>query len=241
MYVNQVGGNDQLVFDGRTIAASSDGTIVARGKAFEEDLLFVDVERKKSGPAVLSGEIGEAEPETVAAVYSALVLGTRDYMRKCGFKKAVIGLSGGIDSAVTCAIAVAAVGKENVLGVAMPSPYSSGHSLDDAQSLAKNLDIEYSVVKIEEAMSALDHMLAKQFTGLSSDVTEENIQARIRGMTLMAISNKLGHLVLTTGNKSELAVGYCTLYGDMCGGLAVISDVPKTLVYDISRYINKTA
>src|SRR5262249_6404239 len=162
----------------------------------------------------------------------------RDYMAKCGFKKAVIGLSGGIDSAVVAVIAAKAVGSENVLGVAMPSPFSSDHSVTDARQLAKNLSIEFRTVPIEPAMKGFDDMLKEQFGGKHRDVTEENIQARIRGATLMALSNKFGYLVLTTGNKSELAVGYCTLYGDMCGGLAVISDLPKTMVYDLARIAN---
>ena len=243
MYVNQVGGNDQLIFDGRSLVVDAHGQLAARGAAFEEELLFVDIESKggAENQYSLRGTIKEFPSDRTANVLSALILGTRDYMSKCNFRKAVIGLSGGIDSAVVCAIAAKAVGPENVLGVAMPSPYSSQGSLDDAQQLAKALGVTYEVIAIEKAMLAYDDMLADQFKGLSRDVTEENIQARIRGATLMSISNKLGNLVLTTGNKSELAVGYCTLYGDMCGGLAVISDVPKMLVYDLARYINEEA
>jgi NAD+ synthetase len=241
LYVNQVGGNDQLIFDGQSLAVDATGTLMAQGAAFEEDLVLVDVERQKDGTISVSGAKPQGTRTGTADVYAALVLGTKDYMRKCGFKKAVVGLSGGIDSAVTVAIACAAIGRENVLGVAMPSPHSSGHSLSDAESLAVNLGIDFSIIKIEEAMHAFDHLLSERFAGLALDVTEENIQARIRGVTLMALSNKLGHLVLTTGNKSELAVGYCTLYGDMCGGLAVISDVPKMMVYSVANYINESA
>lgn len=255
VYVNQVGGNDQLVFDGRSIVLDSEGRLVARAAAFKEDLLLVDVEAIKQHelkdeklddsnvpfrqPLTVSGQIRESSSDRTINAYEALVLGTRDYIRKCGFSKAVIGLSGGIDSAVTAAIAVDAIGQENVLGIAMPSPYSSQHSIDDARNLAQNLAIEFRLVPIENAMAAFDGMLAPIFAGKEKDVTEENIQARIRGVILMAISNKLGALVLTTGNKSELAVGYCTLYGDMCGGLAVISDLPKMHVYDVARYLNE--
>jgi NAD+ synthase (glutamine-hydrolysing) len=241
VYVNQVGGNDQLIFDGRTIACDAQGNLVACAVAFAEDLVIVELERERDGSVSLKGTLTAPPINQIADVHDALVLGTRDYMRKCGFTKAVIGLSGGIDSAVTCAIACAAIGAGNVLGVAMPSPYSSGHSVTDAEDLAKSLGVEYSLIPIGEAMNAFDAMLAQQFSGLSSDVTEENIQARSRGLILMSISNKMGHLVLTTGNKSELAVGYCTLYGDMCGGLAVISDVPKTMVYELAEYINLKA
>lgn len=243
IYVNQVGGNDQLVFDGQSVCASADGTIVARAAAFDEDLLIVDVERttKASVGSVQITGASQAPKSRIAEIYSALVLGTRDYMRKCGFTRAVIGLSGGIDSAVTYAIACDAIGPDNVLGIAMPSPHSSQHSLDDAAALAANYGTKYSIVPIEAAMHSFDRMLHPLFEGLPADVTEENIQARARGVILMAVSNKLGYLVLTTGNKSELAVGYCTLYGDMCGGLAVISDVAKMTVYALARYINESA
>jgi NAD+ synthase (glutamine-hydrolysing) len=232
--VNQVGGNDELIFDGRSIVVNSDGKLIARAKAFEEDLLMVDLD-------TMTGTIAESPEDKVANTLEALELGVRDYMLKCGFKKAVIGLSGGIDSAVTAAIACSAIGKENILGVAMPSPYSSGHSVEDARQLAKNLDIEFEIIRIEEPMQAFTVILDPHFAGTKPDVTEENIQARLRGITLMALSNKFGYLVLTTGNKSELAVGYCTLYGDMCGGLAVISDLPKMMVYSVARYINERA
>ncbi len=237
IYLNQVGGNDQLVFDGRSVVIDAEGKVAARARAFEEDLLYLAV----SESGLLSGSIADVVEEAPAETYQALVLGTRDYLAKCGFKKAVIGLSGGIDSAVTCAIACAAIGNENVMGIAMPSPYSSNHSVEDAQKLAENLSVDFKIIKIEEAMGAFDHMLAGPFKGLPGDVTEENIQARLRGTIMMAISNKLGCLVLTTGNKSELAVGYCTLYGDMCGGLAVISDLPKMQVYGLANYINTKA
>jgi len=264
IYVNSVGGNDQLIFDGRSFVMNEKGQLVAMAKAFEEDLIFVDVEQKqtaeeksakaketeakiapgrgkKEGALTFRGTVTEFSADRTVNTLAALVLGTRDYMRKCGFKRAVIGLSGGIDSAVTAAIAVKAVGKENVMGIAMPSPFSSQHSIDDARELAENLGIEFHIVPIEPAMKAYDTMLAPLFQGRESDVTEENIQARVRGAILMAASNKFGHLVLATGNKSELAVGYCTLYGDMCGGLAVISDLPKMMVYDVARYINEEA
>jgi NAD+ synthase (glutamine-hydrolysing) len=234
VYVNQVGGNDELIFDGRSIAVNAKGDLIARANAFEEDLLIVDLDTGKS-------EIKESPEDLTVNIYQAVVLGTRDYMRKCGFRKAVIGLSGGIDSAVTCAIAVQAVGSKNVVGVAMPSPHSSAGSIADAKDLAANLGIEFHEIPIAEPMKAFDDILAPHFGNRKADVTEENIQARCRGNILMALSNKFGYLVLTTGNKSELAVGYCTLYGDMCGGLAVISDLPKMQVYDLARYINEDA
>jgi NAD+ synthetase len=238
IYLNQYGGNDQLVFDGRSIVVDGKGELVARAAAFREDLLIIETDNagKKAW-----GRIEDPLSEPVAETYEALVLGTRDYISKCNFKRAVVGLSGGIDSAVTCAIAVEAIGKENVLGVAMPSPHSSEGSIEDAKELAEGLGIEFSIVPISPAMLAFENMLAQNFQGKERDVTEENIQARIRGVILMSISNKFGHLVLTTGNKSELAVGYCTLYGDMCGGLAVISDVPKMQVYALAHHINEKA
>jgi len=232
VYVNQVGGNDELIFDGRSIAVNAKGRLIAAAAAFEEDLILVDL-------AADQGEIRTTPTDPIENVYEALVLGTRDYIRKCNFKKSVVGLSGGIDSAVVSALAVAAIGAENVVGVAMPSPFSSQGSLDDAEELARNLGIEYRVVPIKTAMESFDGLLSELFSGTARDITEENIQARLRGMTLMALSNKFGYLVLTTGNKSELAVGYCTLYGDMCGGLALISDVPKTMVYDLARLMNE--
>lgn len=242
IYVNQVGGNDELIFDGRSIVVNADGELIARGNEFTEDLIYVDIDANPDGSLhVHNGIVRNSSDDRTVNSYKAVVLGTKDYVRKCGFAKALIGLSGGIDSAVTAAIAVKALGKENVVGIAMPSPYSSQGSLDDAEALAKNLDMEYRVVPIEPAMIAYNNMLAEIFEGTNRDVAEENIQARIRGGILMAISNKFNYLVLTTGNKSELAVGYCTLYGDMCGGLAVISDLLKTTVYDLAKYINEEA
>src|SRR5882724_1251205 len=229
--VNQVGGNDSLVFDGSSVVLNREGVIIAQGKSFEEDLSHFDSSN-------LSGEMHEQIPGDEASAYSALVLGTRDYMRKCGFKKAIIGLSGGIDSALTAVIAADAVGPENVIGVGMPGPYSSQGSIDDARALAKNLGIRFELLCITEIFEAYRKVLQKVFAGTKEDVTEENIQSRARGTLLMALSNKFGAIVLSTGNKSELGVGYCTLYGDMVGGLAVISDVPKTMVYSLSRYVN---
>jgi NAD+ synthase (glutamine-hydrolysing) len=233
VYVNQFGGNDDLVFDGRSCAFNASGAPTARGRSFEADVVICDIDQ--TSPI--------APPSDVAAeseVWHALVLGTRDYARKCGFTNVVLGLSGGIDSALTAAIAADAIGPARVLGVLMPSPYSSRGSLDDAHALAQNLGIETLTLPIEPAMRAMDDTLHEAFLGTARDVTEENIQARIRGNLLMALSNKRGALLLTTGNKSELSVGYCTLYGDMSGGLAVIADVPKTMVYRVSRWLNET-
>ncbi|MGA7751298.1 MAG: NAD+ synthase [Candidatus Sulfotelmatobacter sp.] len=229
--VNQVGGNDSLVFDGSSLVLDREGTVIAQGKSFEEDLIFFDSQS-------LTGEMHEQIPGDEASAYAALVLGTRDYMHKCGFQKAIIGLSGGIDSALTAVIATDAVGPENVIGVGMPGPYSSEGSIEDARTLAKNLGIRFELISINPAYEAYRTMLKEVFAGRKEDTTEENLQSRARGMLLMALSNKFGAIVLSTGNKSELGVGYCTLYGDMAGGLAVISDVPKTLVYRLSRYVN---
>jgi NAD+ synthase (glutamine-hydrolysing) len=229
--VNQVGGNDQIVFDGTSFAMDAAGNVIASAASFSEDLVIVDT-------ATGVGDKHADLPDECEAVYGALVLGTRDYIRKCGFKQVLIGLSGGIDSSLTAVIAVDAVGRENVRGVAMPGPYSSDHSIADARALAERLNIAFDVIPITPAYEEMLRTLAKVFDGLRSDVTEENIQARLRGLTLMSLSNKFGAMVLTTGNKSELAVGYCTLYGDMCGGLAVISDLPKTMVYSLSRIAN---
>lgn len=232
VYVNQVGGNDELIFDGRSLALDRQGNPIWVGPAFEESVYTLDTEA-----AGVPG--GYAPLEPIVAVYRALVLGIRDYLRKCGFSKAVIGLSGGIDSAVVCCLAVAALGKENVLGITMPSLYSSVGSVEDSRRLAQNLGISFLVIPISPIFSSYLETLEGHFAGLPADVTEENIQARIRGNILMAFSNKFGYLVLSTGNKSELAVGYCTLYGDMSGGLSVISDVPKMMVYALARYINR--
>jgi len=230
VYVNQVGGNDDLVFDGRSTVVGKDGSLLARGAAFREDVVVVDL-----------GAGARVEPDDTlveAEIYEALVLGTRDYARKCGFARALVGLSGGIDSALTAAIAADALGADRVLGVMMPSPYSSAGSIDDSVALARHCGIQTETLPIASIMGAFDDALRDVFAGRERDVTEENIQARIRGNLLMAISNKTGALLLTTGNKSELAVGYCTLYGDMSGGLAVIADVPKTMVYRVSRWLN---
>ena len=229
--VNQVGGNDSLLFDGSSLVLNPEGNVIAQGRSFDEDLIFFDSK-------TLTGDIHERIEGDEASVYSALVLGTRDYIHKCGFQKAIIGLSGGIDSALTAAIATQAVGPENVIGVGMPGPYSSPGSIADARTLAKNLGIRFELLSIDRAVEAYRGTLKDVFANRKEDVTEENIQSRARGTLLMALSNKFGAIVLSTGNKSELGVGYCTLYGDMVGGLAVISDVPKTLVYRLSRYVN---
>src|SRR6266478_1838984 len=229
-YCNLVGGNDQLVFDGNSIAVNSAGKLTAQLAAFREDEKIVDTD----SPATIEFHEGK----TPEQLFAALSLGVRDYFRKCNFHSAVIGLSGGVDSAVTAVIAVDALGAENVTGVSMPSPYSSRGSIDDACSLAKNLGIRFLEVPITDAFKDFKSQFKEIFKGLPENETEENMQPRLRAMTLMALSNKFGHLVLSTGNKSELAVGYCTLYGDMAGGLAVISDVPKTMVYELARWIN---
>jgi NAD+ synthase (glutamine-hydrolysing) len=280
VYVNQVGGNDELVFDGNSCVFDAAGNVIAQAKAFEEDLLVVDVppdqgpERdtglrpaRAASSSAKSADIKmEHHPHgpearvthtpapvtampapvvrtqsAIETIYHALLLGLRDYVRKCGFKSVVLGLSGGIDSALTAALAVAALGPDKVVGVAMPSRFSSGHSVEDAQKLAENLGIAFHIVPIAPIHRTYETTLAPAFAGLAADVTEENLQARIRGGLLMAFSNKFNHLLLTTGNKSELAVGYCTLYGDMCGGLNVIADVPKTTVYELSNFVNHRA
>jgi len=229
--VNQVGGNDSLVFDGSSVVLDSSGNVVAQAKSFEEDLLLFETDP-------LAGEMHEQVSGEEGSVYSALVLGTRDYVHKCGFERVIIGLSGGIDSALTAAIAVEAVGAKNVIGVGMPGPYSSQGSIDDGRQLAENLGIRFELLCITDIFDSYRKTLQGVFAGMKEDVTEENLQSRARGGLLMALSNKFRALVLSTGNKSELGVGYCTLYGDMVGGLAVISDVPKTLVYRLSRYVN---
>lgn len=231
LYVNQTGGNDDLVFDGRSCAFDASGRLIARARSFVEDLAIVDL-------AAMEGEIASDDFAPESEIWHALVLGTRDYARKCGFTRVLLGLSGGIDSSITAAIAADAIGPENVVGVLMPSPYSSEGSVEDALVLARNLDIRTLTLPISGIMKAFDRALLEAFERYERDVTEENIQARIRGNLLMALSNKYRALLLTTGNKSELAVGYCTLYGDMSGGLAVISDVPKTMIYRISQFLN---
>jgi NAD+ synthase/NAD+ synthase (glutamine-hydrolysing) len=238
IYVNQVGGNDQLVFDGSSFALNANGDIIASAASFAEDLVCCDIDNNSGGLHQPVTAASDSDRE-VEAVYDALVLGTRDYMRKCGFSRALIGLSGGIDSSITALIAVEAIGCDNVIGVAMPGPYSSGHSIIDAREMAEKLAIRFEIISINDVYHQFIQTLQPVFAGEKEDVTEENLQSRLRGVTLMALSNKWGALVLTTGNKSELAVGYCTLYGDMCGGLAVISDVPKTLVYKLSRVANR--
>lgn len=229
--VNQVGGNDQLIFDGSSLVVAPDGRVVAQAKSFEEDLVVFD-------PNALSGDVHPQVEGMEASAYAALALGTRDYVKKCGFQQVILGLSGGIDSALTAAIAVDALGAENVIGVAMPSPYSSRSSIDDARELATNLGMRFELLRINNAFDAYRQTLKPVFAGFDEDVTEENLQARIRGTLLMAMSNKFGALVLSTGNKSEISVGYCTLYGDMAGGLAVIADVPKTMVFRLAYYVN---
>ncbi|MEJ5368971.1 MAG: NAD+ synthase [Bryobacteraceae bacterium] len=231
VYVNMVGGNDQLVFDGSSFAVDAGGRIAAAAPSFREDIVMFDA---RTG----EGELRESHPDELEAAYDALVLGTRDYIAKCGFRSALVGLSGGIDSTLVACIATDAIGAANVTGVSMPGPYSSDHSLSDARALASNLGIRYEVVSITPAYQTVLETLQPVFAGAPPDVTEENIQSRLRGLVLMALSNKWGALVLTTGNKSEVAMGYCTLYGDMAGGLAVISDVPKTMVYSLCRLVN---
>jgi NAD+ synthase (glutamine-hydrolysing) len=232
IYVNQVGGNDSLIFDGASTAFAPSGKVAAQAKAFEEDLVLFDTTTGR-------GDIHDQPESEIAYAHDALVIGTRDYVQKCQFSKAIVGLSGGVDSAVVAAIAVAALGRDNVLGVSMPGPYSSEGSKTDAHALAQNLGIEFLAIPISHVFDAYKEALAPAFLGRPPDATEENIQARIRGNYLMALSNKFGSMVLSTGNKSENAVGYCTLYGDMAGGLAVISDVPKLMVYELARYINR--
>ena len=232
LLANQVGGADEIIFDGRSQAFDAQGRLIARGKSFEEDLVIVDLDPP-------GGEVAADDFVPESEIWRALVLGVRDYTAKCGFSRVLLGLSGGIDSCLTATVAVEAVGPANVLGVLMPSPYSSEGSVADSLTLAANLGFKTLTLPIDEVMSAYNQVLAQPFAGLDQDLTEENIQARIRGALLMALSNKTGGLVLATGNKSELGVGYCTLYGDMTGGLAVIADVPKTMVYRLARWLNE--
>ncbi len=232
LYVNQVGGNDELVFDGRSMLVDKHGAPVAVFPSFREHVLTVDTSTR--------GQEDVYNPQDrIETVHEALILGTRDYMKKCGFKKTVVGLSGGIDSAVTVCLAVRAVGKENVLAISMPSPFSSKGSVEDSKKIAENLGIQFKIIPISDIYYSYLAALEEHFTGQEFDITEENIQARIRGNILMSFCNKYGYLLLSTGNKSELSVGYCTLYGDMSGGLAVISDVPKMMVYELADYINR--
>lgn len=231
VYANSVGGNDQLVFDGNSLAVAADGSLLAQLPGFQEANVVVDLAAPK--------EIAVAEQEDAADLYQALVLGLRDYVTKTGFSSVCLGLSGGIDSAITAVIAADALGPENVHGLTMPSGFSSPGSVDDSLALAEKLGIRCDTVPIQETFQSVKAALKPVFGDAPEDVTEENMQARIRGLYLMSLSNKSGNLLLTTGNKSELAVGYCTIYGDMCGGLAVISDLPKTKVYEVSRWINR--
>jgi len=231
-YINQIGGNDELIFDGRSMCFDKNGELIVICPSFKEHIQTVDLN--------LLGIPGLYVPQgKIESVYDALILGIRDYIEKCGFSKVVVGLSGGIDSTITCCLAKEAVGRENVIGISMPSQYSSKGSVEDSRKLSKNLGIQFKVIPISSIYHSYSEILKEHFKGKKEDTTEENIQARIRGNILMAFSNKYGYLVLSTGNKSELAVGYCTLYGDMSGGLSVLSDVPKTMVYELAHYINR--
>ncbi|MDA8418030.1 MAG: NAD+ synthase [Desulfobacteraceae bacterium] len=234
LYVNQVGGQDSLLFDGQSLILGPDGRLLARAAAFREDMVIFDTVKAASQPGIV------APPEEAPAlIFEALVMGVRDYLGKCGFRSAVLGLSGGIDSALTAVIAAAALGPENVLGVALPSPYTARESVEDARKLAENLGLRFVTIPIAPTFATELATLAPLFAGTPQGIAEQNLQARIRGNLLMALANKFGHLLLSTGNKSELAVGYCTLYGDLSGGLAVISDVPKVMVYRICRHLNR--
>ena len=242
IYVNQVGGNDDLIFDGNSVVFNGNGDLIFRTKGFASEIgiLEFNPETTEIFPCSDRFSLSKEEPEgEEVEIWSALVLGVRDYARKCGFSQVILGLSGGIDSALVAAIAAEAMGAENVLGILMPSPYSSEHSVTDALALVNNLGIKHQIIPIEAAMTAFDQLLVDVFANTAFGVAEENLQSRIRGNILMAIANKFGHLLLSTGNKSEMAVGYCTLYGDMNGGLAVIADVPKTRVFDLCRWLNR--
>ena len=232
VYVNQVGGQDSVLFDGASMVLGRDGALCHQARSFCEDMLIIDTEQ------LLSAQTPWENDET-GLVFQALAMGCRDYIRKCGFSKVLLGLSGGIDSALTCAIACEALGAENVTGVALPSPYTSQASIEDARILAGNLGIRFEIIDISATFASFRQTLASLFAGLREDVTEQNIQARIRGALLMALANKFNTLLLTTGNKSEMAVGYCTLYGDMAGALALLSDVPKQMVYALARFVNR--
>lgn len=236
IYVNQIGGNDELIFDGNSFVMGSECQILARAKSNEEDVIYIDYDSEKKQ---LSSTVINPLATTEKEIYQALVLGVKDYARKCGFSKAILGLSGGIDSALVATIAVSALGKENVLGVLMPSPYSSDHSIIDAEKLVTNLGINRQHLPIESVMKIYDSVLYPLFKNTEFGIAEENLQSRIRGTLLMAIANKFGYLLLSTGNKSEMAVGYCTLYGDMNGGLAVIGDLPKTKVFSLCKWLNQ--
>ncbi len=239
LYVNQCGGQDSLIFDGHSMAINNRGQVCARAVGFAEDMLIIDSQDLQKKELSSTDPKGIAPEDSIAQIEKGLVLGITDYLRKTGFKKAVIGLSGGIDSAVTAVLAVLALGGENVSCIALPSPYTAQMSIDDARQLADNLGCGFEILPIAGAMAAYEQTLAPLFTGLPEDVTEQNIQARIRGNLLMALSNKFGSILLTTGNKSEMAVGYCTLYGDMSGGLAVLADLPKVMVYELARWLNR--
>lgn len=238
IYVNQVGGNDDLIFDGNSFVVDKKGNIINKAKNFQQDLIYVDY-CKKNQDLISENKINLVNIKKEEEIYQALVLGVKDYAKKCGFKQAIIGLSGGIDSALVATIAVSALGKDNVLGVLMPSPYSSAHSITDAEQLVNNLGIKSEKLPIQEVMKSYDSTLHPLFKNTEFGIAEENLQSRIRGTLLMAIANKFGYLLLSTGNKSEMAVGYCTLYGDMNGGLAVIADLPKTQVFSLCHWLNQ--
>lgn len=233
IYCNAVGGNDELIFDGHSSVVDAGGSIRFRAPGFEENLRMIDLD------AFPTDHLDKPPEDSLADLHAALVLGLRDYLKKTGFSSAVVGLSGGIDSALTATLAVDALGPDKVTGISLPSAISSDHSLEDGRQLADNLGIAYHVLPIRSVVAAAESVLGDLFSGLQPDVTEENIQARARGLLLMAVSNKFRSILLTTGNKSEIAVGYCTLYGDMAGGLAVLSDIPKTKVFDLARYLNR--